>query len=356
MICQPVNLKFSKMNNYMLIPALIITGVTAGCSGNKSRSDNNEAPVQVLSAKVVSVDQENVISVSGNIEGSKTVCLGFMVAGKVNFIAANEGDIIKKGQLLSSLDPSGYSIAKELADIQVSQVQDEYNRLKMMHDSNSLSESDFARISYGLQQARVQQKLHSKNLEDTKLHSPMDGVLLKKLCEEGEITGTGLPLFVVSDIRKIKVSAFIPENELHKIKIGQSATVTVSSVDRTFEGKITEVGSAADPASRAFVVKIEVENPKMLMRPGMIAEISIRSSGTEKILAIPAESVLHDFNGQSYVYVIDTTSNKVFRRDISSGRLLNDRIEIISGLDKNEIIVTGGQYRLTEGASVSTNN
>jgi multidrug resistance efflux pump len=115
-----------------------------------------------------------------------------------------------------------------------------------MHDRNSLSESDFAKITYGLSQAKAQQKLHTKNLQDTRLYSPVDGVLLKKLAETGEITGVGIPVFVVSDIRKVRVSAYIPESELHNVRIGQKAKITVSAVAKDYEGTITEVGSAAD--------------------------------------------------------------------------------------------------------------
>jgi RND family efflux transporter MFP subunit len=273
-----------------------------------------------------------------------------MVAGKIDFIAANEGQVVAKGELLSSLDPTNYGIAKELADIQVNQVQDEYDRLKLMHDNKSLSESDFAKITYGLQQARAQQKLHTKNLADTKLYSPIAGVMLKKLCEVGEITGVGMPLFVVSDIRKVKVSAFIPENELHNIKIGQEARVLVSSLSETFVGHIIEVGSAADAASRAFSVKIEVENPKMLIRPGMIAEAKIVTGQEKELIVIPVEAVLHDFNNQSFVFVVDDSANKAFKRNISLGQAVNDQIEVISGLKETDIIISGGQQKLVDGS------
>jgi len=275
-----------------------------------------------------------------------------MVAGKVNFIAVNEGQMVSSGQLLSSLDPESYAIAKELADIQVSQVQDEYSRLKLMHDSNSLSESDFAKISYGLQLAKAQQKLHTKNLADTKLYSPITGVLLKKLCEAGEITGVGIPLFVVSDIRKVKVSAYIPENELHNIRMGQVARVLVSSLNRTFDGRIIEVGSAADVESRAFSVKIEVDNPEMLIRPGMIAEVRIVTGQEKELLVIPVTAVLHDLNNVSYVFVVDTLKNTAFRRNISPGMLIDDQIEVTTGISPEEIIVTGGQQKLVDGSPV----
>ncbi|WP_332367629.1 efflux RND transporter periplasmic adaptor subunit [Spirosoma telluris] len=138
----------------------------------------------------------------------------------MNFIAADEGQTIRKGQLLASLDPTNYGIAKELADVQVGQVSDEYNRLKLMHDRNSLSDADFAKVNFSLQQAKVQQKLQTKNLSDTKLYAPISGVMLKKMAEVGEITGVGTPLFVVSDISKVNVNAYIPESELHTVRLG----------------------------------------------------------------------------------------------------------------------------------------
>lgn len=324
----------------------------AGCRGRKSESSGMQEAIPVVASRAAMIPIPDEISLSGNIEGYKTVRLGFMVAGKIDYISVNEGDKVTQGQVIASLDPASYSIAKEIADIQVSQVQDEYNRLKAMHDSNSLSESDFSKISYGLQLAKAQQKLHAKNLQDTKLYSPLDGILLKKLAETGEIIGTGLPLFVVSDIRKIKVSAFIPENELHKIRIGQKAEVHVSSLESAFEGKITEVGSAADAASRSFSVKIELPNPDLLIRPGMIAEVQIIPEKVNMVLSVPAGAVLHDFNDKSYVYVIDAINNKAYRRDIIPGKIIQNDIEIISGLSEGETIATGGQYKLTDGSVV----
>lgn len=237
----------------------------------------------------------------------------------------------------------------------MNQVEDEYNRLKAMHDNNSLSESDFAKISYGLQQAKTQLRLHEKNLSDTRLYSPINGVLLKKLAEVGEITGVGIPVFVVSDITKIKVSAYIPENELHNVKIGQAAKVSVSSVEKVYDGKIIEVGSAADPSSRSFLLKIEMENPGLLSRPGMIAEVTIPRVETEKIIAVPAEAIAHDYNDQCYVFVADTLRHKAFKRFVIPGNILNDKIEITSGLKEGEQVVRGGMQKLVDGSDIAIN-
>lgn len=341
------------MKNKNISSILMIILVLTGCQSKRTGTPDREESVPVVTSPVKKIESGKIISLSGNIEGYKTVRLGFMVAGKIDFIAVNEGQHVSKGMMLSSLDPSNYAIAKELADIQADQVQDEYNRLKQMHDSNSLSESDFAKINFGLKQARAQQKLHARNLSDTKLYSPIDGVLLKKLAEAGEITGVGIPLFVVSDIRKVKVSAFIPENELHNIRIGQSTNVFVSSLENNYEGRIIEVGSAADPASRAFQVKIEVDNPGMKIRPGMIADIKITSDVNNELLTIPVEALRHDYNDQSYVFVIDTMLNKAFIRNVSTGKIIDSSIEITSGLTEKEAVVSGGQQKLVNGSRIT---
>lgn len=334
---------------------LLVIFILSGCQTKTDRQVPDEVPISVLTVAVSKINAKKEISLSGNIEGYKTVRLGFMVAGKIDYIGTEEGGMVSRKRLLASLDPGSYTIAKELADIQVNQLQDEYNRLKTMYDKNSLSESDFVKISSGLQQALEQQKLHNKNLSETKLFSPIDGVLLKKLAEVGEITGIGIPLFVVSEIRKVKVNAFIPENELHRVKSGQKAKVIVSSLENTFEGKIIEVGSAADPASRTFSVKIEVENPELLIRPGMIAGIFLQTDQNAEMLAIPVEAIQHDFNDQCYVYVADTSKGRAFRRNVSLGNISNDRIEITSGLQEGEIIVTGGQQKLSDGSLIIIN-
>lgn len=335
--------------------SVAVLALLMGCGKKDTTGESAEKTVPVLTEQVKRTSAPTEISVSGNIEGNTTVRLGFMVAGKINYIAAREGQMIRKGQLLSSLDPTNYGIAKEMADIQVSQVQDEFNRLKLLHDRKSLSESDFSKIGFGVQQAQAQQKLQAKNLADTKLYSPLSGVLLKKMGEVGEITGVGVPLFVVSDIRQVKVNAYIPESELHFIRLGQSARVMVSSLNEVHTGKVTEVGSAADATSRAFTIKILLDNPRLLIRPGMIAEVKLSSEQKKELLALPVEAVLRDLDNQSYVFVVDTKQKRVFKRKISVGQLVNNQIEITAGLAENDVVVTGGQQKLNDGSLVSLN-
>jgi membrane fusion protein, multidrug efflux system len=346
------NLFIMKKVYYSVISFLAI--LLASCGATEKKTDvSSEIAIPIVTEPVQLITSASELSVSGNVEGFKTVHLGFLVGGKINYIAAEEGQMLSRGQMAASLDPTNYSLAKQAADVQVQQLTDDYNRLKIMHERTSVSESDFKKIGFALDEAYTQQRLQGKNLSDTKLYSPVSGVLLKKLAETGEVTGVGNPILVIADISTVKVNAYIPENELHNIQLGQKATVEISALDTSFQGKIIEVGSAADPASRAFTVKVEVPNPKSLIRPGMVAEIKLSSKESHPAITIPAEAVLRNTNEESYVYVVDRQQNKVFMRKVSTGQLVNNRIEITNGLNNGDVIVTGGQQKLSDGTLVT---
>lgn len=342
-------------NKITTILFLVLSSWLSACRSHNNTTAINTSALPVVVEKVSESNVGNDLSVSGNIEGNKTVRLGFMVAGRINYIGVNEGAAVGKGQLIASIDPVNYSLAKEAADIQVNQASDEFDRLKIMHDRKSLSESDFKKIGFGLQQAQVQQKVQKENLSNTKLTSPISGVLLKKLAEPGEIVGVGTPILVVSDISKVKVNAYIPENQLQYIRIGQEAKVYIGAVDKTFSGKVVEVGSVADVTSRAFTIKVEVNNPQLQIRPGMIAAVSLPGNATKSALMIPAMAVLHTPDDQTYVYVVDETKLMAFRRNVSIGAVNNDKVEITSGLSANETFVTGGQQKLSNGSKIAIN-
>jgi len=326
-----------------------------GCKEKKKSNSTERSPILVLTQKVQPSVTDKQLLVSGNVEGNKTVRLGFLVAGKINYIAVQEGETIDKGALLSSLDPESYEIAVELADTKLAQMQDDYDRLKELYNRKSATESDFVKVTNGLRAAKAEQHFHAKNLKDTKLYSPIQGVLLKRGIEEGEIIDKGLQIFAVSDIYKVKVNAAVPEMDLQHVKKGDIAKVYVSSIDSVFTGTIDEIGSLADPATRSFPVKIEVKNPGLLIRPGMTAEIHIQTGQTANIITVPAETVLRDVDNSAYVFVADPYKNQAFKRKVSLGNIVGNSIEVVSGLNPGETLIIAGQQKLSNGTPITLN-
>ena len=322
-----------------------------GC--NNKNTGTETPPVSVKVEKISELSHSQDISVSGNVEGNKTVRLGFMVAGKIDRVNYNEGETVRSGQLLATVDSTSYRIAKDIVDVQVNQVTDEHGRLKIMYERNSVSESDFRKVDFALQGALAQQRLHNKNLSDTRLYSTIDGILLKRLVEPGEIVSAGMPVLVVSDISKVKISAYIPESQLQFVHIGQKADVRIDALEQTFSGEVKEVGGFADAITRAFTIKIEVANSGLTIRPGMIAEVILSDVTQKTIISAPASAILRTPEGQAYVFVADIPKGQAFQRFISPGGMYGDKIEVVSGLSEGEIIISGGQQKLTNGSRIT---
>lgn len=341
-----MNLK--KNYQFLLIAALGLVS----CNNNYDQEPCGANVFTVETQKIETSFTNKQLKVSGNIEGNKTVRSGFLVAGKINYIAAQEGETIEKGELLASLDPESYEIALEMANANLAQMQDDYNRIKELYERGSVTESDYVKITNGLRAAKAQSRLQAKNLEDTKLYSPIRGVMLKRGVEEGEIIDQGMPVFGVSDIYKVKVIASVPEMELRYVKIGKQANVYIPSLDSTFVGEIIEIGTLAEATTRTFNVKIELNNPDLLIRPGMTAEINITTDEVKSQISLPANVILHDVNNASYVYVVDTSKEKAFKRSVSLGKIMADNIQIISGLNLNDIVIVSGQHKLSNGALI----
>ncbi len=335
--------------NYAL---LIIAFIVVSCKNESTQNQDSTKKIAVKTQKVEFISINKSLKISGNIDGNKTVRTGFLVAGKINYIAAQEGETIEKGELLASLDPESYEIALEMADANLSQMQDDFNRIKELYDRNSVTESDYVKITNGLRVAKAQRRFRAKDLEDTKLYSPIKGVMLKRGVEVGEIIDKGMQIFGVSDIYKVKVIASVPEMELRHVKKGRMADVYIPSLDSTFIGEIIEIGTLADPATRTFNIKIELNNPELLIRPGMTAEVNIQTADVDNRICIPANAVLRDVNNASYVYLVDNGKQKAFKRTISLGNIRDNNIEVMSGLRPDDMIVVSGQHKLSNGALI----
>ncbi|UGU17310.1 efflux RND transporter periplasmic adaptor subunit [Sinomicrobium kalidii] len=341
----------SKSCKYCLPITAMIFWLSSCTSDNKK---SEAPPSRTVEIEVVKTDKvSSSVSLSGNVEGKQTLRLGFMVAGKVNYVAVQEGETIQKGTLLASLDNTDYRISLQAAKGKLMEVQDKYDRLKIMHDRNSISEADFVAIKAGLQQAKAQQELRAKNVKDTRLYAPITGVLLKKGVSEGEVIDKGMPVFGLADIDQVKINAAVPENDIHRIKLHQTAKITIPALDTVYTGEITEVGLAAEATTRTYNARILVKNPEHRILPGMIAEILIDTDNETEVLTVPGSAILRDADNSTYVYVLDKNSNTVFKRSVSVGKFHKDRIEITSGLEEGERIVTGAQQKLYDGTPVT---
>jgi membrane fusion protein (multidrug efflux system) len=386
---------------YLLcLPALLHL---AGCGPR-----NQVAADQVVAVRVRTpqrVQQRVTVAASGAVEANVTAQGAFQIAGRVAKVLVEEGQAVKKGQVLAELDATDYrnaydavraqadaaqALARksdaglrpqelEQARIDFERWQDEYKRMKYLYDRQSLAANDFKKIEAGYQAAEqryamakqgtrpeerdstsaqmraatAQMREAEKRLADCQLRAPIAGFVGMRRIDVGDTVGAGVPVIAVLDLNPVKVRVGIPEAEIGKVAEGARAVVTIPSLDgRQFEGKVEVVGVAAEPASRTYTAKIAVANPGRLLRAGMVSETRIFGTQMVNARTVPGDAIVRDAEGVVHVYVYSPAQKRVHLRRVEVGAPVGAEVEIRAGLTGDEQVVVAGQQNVREGSPV----
>ncbi|KAF0220278.1 MAG: RND family efflux transporter MFP [Geobacteraceae bacterium] len=398
----------SSLTSVLKVVVLSLLGVSlAACTGEPHKKESSSDAVPVTVGRVQKVQERETISVSGTVStpnSPASVC--FLVSGKVVFVGPREGEFVKQGQVLAKIDPTDFNLSVkgaaaqaasaqaamekalhsarpellEQARISFERAEDEYRRMKMLYDAKSLAPNDFqkykaayehakqdyeqakvggqredkdlAKASYN--QAAAHLEVVRKALSDATLCAPMDGYIAKRSIEPGDTASPGRPVFEIVQMDPVEVNVGVPETDVHLVRIGQRADITVPALPRkTFQGTVRVINVSADPNTRTYMTRISVANREHELRVGMVAEATIRGDRTIAMATLPGDAVVRDPQGATQVYVYYPEQKRVYTKRVETGAAVNKNVEIKSGLSGNELIVLAGQTKLRNGLAVS---
>lgn len=201
-----------------------------------------------------------------------------------------------------------------------------------------------------IEQARAELDTAQLALGDTEILAPDTGVVVERRVEPGNLAVPGQTLLVLDDPARYRLEAEVGESAMGRVRLGLTAPVVVDALGRTLEGRVAEMIPSADPASRSVTVKLDLPAAPGL-RSGIFGRVRF-PGGERKALLVPAGAVVE--RGQlTAVYVVDAESVARLRL-VTAGQRQGDRIEILSGLEPGERIVTEGAERVTDGGRVET--
>lgn len=334
------------------IPFLFIVILFTAC-GNKEEKKSQQTPVKV---GILTIQRSNLpeeLTYSGTIEPDNTAQIGFAVSGVINNVAVEEGQVVKQGQLLASIDATEYNNALAIASAGLEQAEDMYNRLNELYNKGSLPARDYIDVKTKLAQAKANKSINVKHISDSRLYSPISGIITEKKIEKGSTAAPGIPAFTIikTDIVYAKIS--VPESEVGALKHGTEAGVFIRTLNDSITGKITIINPQADAISRTYSVKIQLNNNDGKLLPGMIADVSINTGRSINTITIPATAVVRDADNITYVFIANE-QRKAVRKRITAGMLTgkND-IVVLEGLKDGEQVITAGQSTLKDGSVLS---
>lgn len=335
--------------------ALAMVPFLYSCGHNENQNDNPLAQtgIRVKAEKLSLSNTNNKLKYSGSIEAAISTPLSFQSTGTVQRIYVNEGDAVKKGQLLAETEKASFQSAYDAALAQYEQAIDARKRLKQVYDKGSLPEVKWVEINSKVAQAEAQLKISRESLENCELRAPLSGIIGHRDLEVGMRAIQIQPPISIINVDDVYVKIPVTENEISKLATGQKASIQVPAVgSNIFEGEIERIGVVANRLSRTYDVKIRVRNTDHLMRPGMVCNVDIDLPEEDGLLLIPMEAVSGQTDKQPYVYIIHPENKRVEKRTIELGGIVNNKLRVISGLSPNELVVTYGKHKLTNNAKV----
>ena len=178
------------------------------------------------------------------------------------------------------------------------------------------------------------------------------GVVAELGVREGAMVSPGMTLFRISDLSAVWVMADVPESLASQLRVGTDAEVRVVGHGDAFSGKVSAILPDVDPATRTFKARVELRNPGLLLKPGMFARITFKSSVAQQALLIPQEAVIA--TGKRHVVIVAGDGGKYSPLEVQLGRESGGDVEVKSGLLEGQRVVSSGQFLLDSEASLKS--
>ena len=322
------------------------------CSCSEKKGSEVKAPTRVKTEVVSSASDMTGQTFVGIIEESEGTAVSFTGMGVIKRMLVNEGQAVRRGQLIAEMDDTQARNLLNGAEAQMNQANDALERYKMLHDNGSLPEVQWVEIQSKVAQAKSQLEVAKKNLADCRLVAPVSGIVGKRLVNAGETAMPSQAVVNILDISTVKVKVAVPEAEISGIGANTSSIIKVEAVNGSFKGARIEKGVQADALTHTYDIRINVANGDRKLLPGMVASVQFGNiEKPTKELSLPVTAVQRKADGSLFVWMVANDST-AHRATVHTGETMGNRIVITDGIAEGGRIVTEGYQKLSENTKV----
>jgi membrane fusion protein, multidrug efflux system len=341
------------------IAAACGTGVVGETPGD---SDAARAAPRVVNVEVMTTAAEpfdDMITITGTVEAERDVTVAAEESGVIREVYVEKGSPVRTGQPLARIDDRVLRAQYDQARSEATLARETFERQRRLWEDEKIgSEMNYLRARYGAETAEANVRVLAARLDRTLVRAPIAGMLDARFIEVGSMVAPGSPVARIIDVDPLKVTGGVPERYAGEIRTGAEATVTFDNVrSLEFTGVSRFVGASVNEHNRTFPVEISVPNADGMLKPGMVARVSLARGRTAAALLVPREAVLRTENGYVVYTVIEQDGRRVARATpVVTGPGAGNRVVIESGLQEGDVIVVIGQHQVTAGDVVQIVN
>lgn len=309
-------------------------------------------PVQVEVARAATVALQEDVAAVGTLRSNESVVVRPEISGRIELLDFREGAPVRKGQVIVALDAAvpAAEVAQARANLALAEAS--HNRTQQLQRENyvSATASDQALNALRVAQANVQ--LAEAKLARARIVAPFAGIIGIRRVSVGDYVKEGQDLVTLEDVSSLKVDFRLPEQLLATLRPGQSVEVASDALPgRTYAGSIEAIDPLIDQNGRALVLRARLKNADGMLRPGMFVRTRIILEERPRALTIPEEAIVPVGPDQ---YVFRVVDGKAQRTQVTTGLRRGGRVEIVSGLGPEDVVITAGQLKVRDGSVVAT--
>lgn len=335
----------------VLIGFLVLVPALSGCGGGKKGGMPGGFAVGVVAQPVVQEKIEEKISLVGTLAADEAVEIKNEIAGVIEQIGFDEGQAVKKGQMLFMIDAGKLNASLAQAEANFGLAQTTFDRLSSLIKANAISQQEYDQAKSDLESKKAEVELIKAQLKETVISASFDGVSGERRASIGQFVNTGTLLTNLISQDPMKAEFRLPERFLGQLKVGQTIEMTVAAYpDDVFTGEVYFIDPQVEEQTRTALIKAKIPNPDGKLRRGMFANLNLIVSIRSQALTVP-ETALIPRGEDVFVFVIDQES-KAQIKPVKVGVRLAGKVEIIEGLNAGESVIVEGYQKVGPGSPV----
>lgn len=325
-----------------------------------STASRNLAGKRVEVVVVQASNPSLTLTAPGEVEGRHDALIASPQGGLIEGVHVRKGQRVKRGQLLVTVDRTLHATRLKRAELELLSAERELARAQALGHSIPKAEIDNADDRVSLAEASLKEL--RLNAQRAVIHAPFDGYVVDVEAERGEVASPGSSLLRLVQINPVHVSVALSDRDLRLAQPGTRAVIQLDARGERLEGKVAHVSRAADPKTRAFEAVIEVDNPDEALLPGMIANVTLHSTGSESVEGQPAGDTTGEVGGDQLlisqdwlvtrpdavgVFVVE--EGKASWRPVKLGAILRKQVVVEDGLASGDKLIVVGHRDLVDG-------
>lgn len=336
----------------LFLRGLFFTVLIAVIAPSSVHAEKKEPPLQVIVYEAAQVDWSDSVRALGTLRANEAVQLTASVTDTITKIHFEDGQRVNKGAVLIEMTDSEEQALVQEMTARVAEAKRQFDRVKSLPKTGAVSESLFDQREREFRAATAQLEAMASRLKDRLILAPFSGVVGLRTISVGALVEPGDEIVTLIDDSKMKLDFTVPSLYLSQLLTGLKVVAeTRAFPEKSFEGTVTAVDSKVDPVTRAISVRAIVPNEERLLKQGLLMTVRLRFK-ERTTLSVPEEALI-PVGEENDVFVVNKDSLEVDRRRVTIGSRQTGAVEIISGVNQGEFVITHGTVLARAGKKVT---